>query len=151
MAAVAGSKICSKCGEEKLLQKFSKDSSRKSGRASQCNQCRNSRDQKTKRSHRTLKAECTRDSWIKRNCNGSPTQERNYALILREKSKPCTDCKKCYPHYVMDFDHIGTKNCNVSSLKYGSLERLKAEISLCELVCSNCHRERTAKRAGYSI
>ena len=27
-------------------------------------------------------------------------------FIIEEKKKPCVDCKKSFPYYVMDFDHI---------------------------------------------
>jgi hypothetical protein len=53
----------------------------------------------------------------------------------------------------MDFDHRDpeTKHKGIAQMvAYGwSLERLAAEIAKCELVCANCHRLRTAKRAGW--
>lgn len=69
--------------------------------------------------------------------------------IIAEKSKPCMDCGVSYPSYVMDFDHVrGTKSGNVSAFRSTSwsLERVKLEIAKCEIVCSNCHRERTHSR-----
>jgi hypothetical protein len=63
------------------------------------------------------------------------------------KKGPCTDCNVQYPPYVMDFDHVrGEKIFNVARMKGHSLEALKAEIAKCDLVCSNCHRERTQSR-----
>ena len=63
------------------------------------------------------------------------------------KSKPCMDCSKKYPHYVMDFDHRKPtqKKFDVSDLRCG-IKRLLAEIAKCDLVCANCHRERSHKR-----
>ena len=70
--------------------------------------------------------------------------------IKEIKSAPCTDCKKKYPYYVMDFDHIGPtrKRMNVSTMvgKGYDKEPIQKEIDKCELVCSNCHRERTYRR-----
>jgi hypothetical protein len=46
----------------------------------------------------------------------------------------------------MDFDHVrGEKQSNVASLvgMSASEERLRAEIAKCDVVCANCHRERT--------
>lgn len=62
--------------------------------------------------------------------------------------KPCMDCGNLYPPYVMDFDHRGDeeKYDNVSHLTRSSLRRVKEEIAKCDLVCSNCHRERTHQR-----
>lgn len=71
--------------------------------------------------------------------------------VVREaKSVPCTDCNVQYPYYVMQFDHInGDKIANISQMyKTGSLSKVRAEIEKCEVVCSNCHAERTFKRSG---
>lgn len=64
-----------------------------------------------------------------------------------KESLPCTDCKKNYPYYVMDFDHIHSKASNISALINScSMTKIKAEIAKCEIVCANCHRERTFSR-----
>jgi predicted RNA-binding protein len=69
-------------------------------------------------------------------------------VVNYKESNPCSDCGKKYAHYVMDFDHISDdKKKNVSSLaKRGSRKQVWEEIEKCELVCSNCHRERTHNR-----
>lgn len=63
-------------------------------------------------------------------------------------STPCADCGNNYPYYIMDFDHVeDNKKYNVSHLvQYGSKDLVDKEIEKCEIVCSNCHRERTHKR-----
>src|SRR3990167_3136841 len=68
--------------------------------------------------------------------------------INSHKNVPCTDCGKCYPSYVMDFDHVrGIKVKPVGSmLNQTRLDKVLDEIAKCEVVCSNCHRERTHKR-----
>jgi len=64
------------------------------------------------------------------------------------KSKECSDCGFVYPPHCMDFDHLSDKHFNVSEAASGnySLETIKAEVAKCEVVCSNCHRERTHQR-----
>lgn len=65
------------------------------------------------------------------------------------KSAPCADCGVSYPPYVLDFDHLGDdKLDNVSRLvgSKASEEAIRSEIAKCEVVCSNCHRERTHER-----
>jgi len=63
------------------------------------------------------------------------------------KTAPCTDCGKCYPPYVMQFDHVrGVKVRAVSLMNDWALQRLMDEIAKCELVCANCHAERTDSR-----
>lgn len=71
--------------------------------------------------------------------------------IIREaKNVPCTDCGVKYPYYVMQFDHVrGVKLMHVSLLaKRGSLQKVHDELAKCEVVCANCHAERTAQRSG---
>jgi hypothetical protein len=55
------------------------------------------------------------------------------------------DCKKKYPPYVMDFDHRdrSEKAFEVGRGLYVSIKRLLIEIAKCDVVCANCHRERT--------
>lgn len=81
------------------------------------------------------------------------TQRRNKIRrhIFEIKSNtPCADCGIKYPYYVMDFDHRPeeVKLFTISEVfKYKTLEATKAEIIKCDVVCSNCHRERTYRRS----
>lgn len=78
------------------------------------------------------------------------SREKRKAVLQEAKNKPCADCGVQYPYYVMDFDHIEDKSFQISqagaSQKYGSFENLLAEVAKCEVVCANCHRERTHKK-----
>lgn len=76
------------------------------------------------------------------------------ATIAEAKNRPCADCGGRFPTCVMDFDHVrGEKKFKVAQavqLAYGlSLDRVRAEIAKCDVVCANCHRIRTASR-GYA-
>lgn len=77
------------------------------------------------------------------------TRGRIRQRIIEEKSKPCLDCGKSYPWYVMDFDHVrGDKVIVLSEAahKHLSISRLEDEMAKCDVVCANCHRERTFQR-----
>lgn len=67
-------------------------------------------------------------------------------------SNPCKDCGETDP-IVLEFDHVRGKKvasvCNMSVSGGCSLVKIKKEIDKCEVVCANCHRKRTAKRANY--
>lgn len=63
-----------------------------------------------------------------------------------KESTPCMDCGKCYPYYVMDFDHLSDKQFSISKIKWQNSSINLKEIKKCEIVCSNCHRERTMIR-----
>jgi hypothetical protein len=60
---------------------------------------------------------------------------------------PCADCGKTYPPYVMDFDHRDPSTKSFSLLADKPLlknrEVLLAEVAKCDVVCANCHAERT--------
>lgn len=66
---------------------------------------------------------------------------------MKEKSG-CVDCGGKYPWYVLDFDHVrGKKVANIGQmLNYFSIDDILKEINKCDIVCSNCHRERTYMR-----
>jgi hypothetical protein len=56
----------------------------------------------------------------------------------------CVDCGyKAHPA-ALQFDHLGKKYRNVSSIV--TISRLLAEIEKCEVVCANCHAIRTHQR-----
>ena len=76
-----------------------------------------------------------------------PTSNRDFVYRLKT-SRACADCRKKYPHFVMDFDHArGEKKFNISSgVHKCSMEELQIEIAKCDLVCANCHRIRTHMR-----
>lgn len=65
-----------------------------------------------------------------------------------KEASPCKDCGFKYPYYVMQFDHI--EDNKVESVHHLVRKRtwaaVEAEIAKCELVCANCHAERTHSR-----
>ena len=79
------------------------------------------------------------------------SKQKRDALYERLKLKPCTDCNGIFPPCVMEFDHVrGKKLKPVSQLRSDKMSTLMAEISKCDLVCSNCHRMRTHKIDRFS-
>lgn len=75
--------------------------------------------------------------------------EKKRALIQSWKAQPCADCGVMYPPCVMDFDHIrGIKKFNIGQHINRSMPALLEEREKCDVVCSNCHRIRTALRRG---
>lgn len=67
------------------------------------------------------------------------------------KMKPCADCGIQYNPWCMDFDHRPgeIKTAEVSFLRRGtncSIDKIMSEIAKCDVVCSNCHRERSYRR-----
>ena len=63
----------------------------------------------------------------------------------------CRDCGAAFPDYpeVFDFDHLpenGKETAVSHFLAQGAFKKAILEAKKCELVCSNCHRIRTASR-----
>ena len=86
----------------------------------------------------------TEKSRVKKN-----TKILKQTLKEYKEKLPCTDCNKYYPSHVLDFDHIGkNKIASVSDLVRfsGNWNKILLEIEKCEIVCANCHRERTHNR-----
>jgi hypothetical protein len=76
---------------------------------------------------------------------------RDLDFLNAIRDTPCADCRVRFPPWVMEFDHIvpSTKRMAVTRMiGRSSLRRMLAEIDLCDIVCSNCHRDRTSKRRG---
>ena len=68
-------------------------------------------------------------------------------FLRAEKAKPCMDCGQCFSPECMQFDHVrGVKVLALGNMKTYGLEKVKAEVAKCELVCSNCHAIRTHQR-----
>jgi hypothetical protein len=72
--------------------------------------------------------------------------------LIREhlRTRACVDCGES-DLVVLEFDHIGSKRGDMAELVRGGRRRemLLEELERCEVVCANCHRRRTAVRAGW--
>ena len=77
-------------------------------------------------------------------------KRRKREFVRTVKDVKCADCKKKYPYYVMQFDHINPKNkldnINILISRGDSWDTIKNEIKKCEVVCANCHAKRTYNR-----
>lgn len=82
--------------------------------------------------------------------NRKEYQKRKRWLIKYKEGRPCTDCGKYYPYYVMDFDHRNKKEKKfiISENRTCGWGNFLKEVKKCDLVCSNCHRVRTYKQAS---
>lgn len=72
-----------------------------------------------------------------------------FEVIREAKNKPCADCRLSYNYWIMQFDHIkGKKKFNISEVGRHikvTKRQLINEINKCQVVCANCHHNRTYK------
>lgn len=83
----------------------------------------------------------------RRAVRGRIARAQEYVLELLRHTT-CADCDERDP-VVLEFDHLTKPRDRVSVLvaRGAPLARIDEEISLCEVVCVNCHRRRTARRS----
>lgn len=88
----------------------------------------------------------------KKQSGESRTRRRAEArrLVRADKDKPCADCGNKYPYWVMDHDHrpgeVKLFDLNAACKTGVPVARIVAELAKCDVVCANCHRERTHTR-----
>jgi len=91
--------------------------------------------------------ESHKDEYLARN-RAKKSAIRDWIQSL--KNRPCMDCGGQYPHYVMDFDHRPNEEKLYEPTRLyvmQSWRKARTEIAKCDLVCANCHRERTFGQA----
>lgn len=124
-------KRCGRCGKSRLLKFFNKR--RGDQLQSYCRDCHKAANQAHYLGNRQAHLE-----------KSTRRRERLRQLINEVKAKPCADCGVSYPFYVMDFDHREGKSFSISQAwRARSWGEILKEIEKCEVVCANCHRERT--------
>ncbi len=67
---------------------------------------------------------------------------KRLALIARLKMRPCADCGFQHNPWVMQFDHRDPSK-KLHLVSHMSMNKFEAEAAKCDVVCANCHSERT--------
>lgn len=125
---------CSKCKKLQLLTEYNPKKSGKRKFSSHCKTCIKEYQKKRHQETKDIKKKKRRQI---------------FDFIANFKTtNPCKDCGKFLHHCAMDFDHLGEKNFLISLAPRSNIpmHRILNEMSLCDLVCSNCHRLRTYQR-----
>lgn len=138
-------KVCSSCQEPKSLEDFAWKIKSKGTKASWCRSCQAKAAKQHYENNKAL-----RRSQIAAN---KPKYVGRNREFIKEYllANPCVDCGQTDIR-VLQFDHIimvRGKGNRVSSYIGSSLEKLKAEISKCEVRCANCHFMRTREQMGW--
>lgn len=90
----------------------------------------------------TVAAAKHREAWHRR-------RREQMDVLIRLRQLPCMDCGKTYPVCAMEFDHRnGAEKAALVSQLPGRVKiaTLLEEIAKCDIVCTNCHRDRSFRR-----
>lgn len=132
-------KKCPICNEEKRYSEFARRSDIKGGFSNECKKC-----------HKTYAKNHYENNKKYYRTKADKRQKELRKIINEAKNKPCTDCKEQYNQWQLTFDHLPefTKKFNISSAKAESvsISTLLNELAKCEVVCANCHANRTHSR-----
>ncbi|MDX6582796.1 MAG: hypothetical protein QOI10_1980 [Solirubrobacterales bacterium] len=130
-------KICGKCRRELPIDRFNRHPTH--GHQHWCRDCFRAYFQARGNLHRSQ----TSAARVRRRTAG----RQFIADYLTHHA--CADCAES-DSVVLEFDHTQQKQASVSALVAAgwSIKRLKQEITLCDVVCVNCHRRRTARRGS---
>lgn len=136
-------KTCARCEKDVLLEDFSWANKAKGKRSAWCKPCYKGYDKErwSTDERKAIKA-----------VQSAALRKRNLQYLWDYlKLHPCP-CGETDP-VVLEFDHRISegKVGNVSEMasQLASLNVLQAEIEKCDVLCSNCHRRKTAKQFGW--
>ena len=133
---------CYRCHEVKPADDFAWRRKHKNQRDSFCRPCRSAYG---KEHYQANKARYIAQAAI---VSQRRRLERTRWLLDFFQSNPCSDCGETDP-VVLEFDHLGDKTFDIGTGMHDrNWESVLAEIAKCEVVCSNSHRRRTARRRG---
>lgn len=135
-------KECLVCLESKPLKDFNKNKSKPDGLQGYCRICDNERAKTYYQANRTR--------MIRQIHEAASLRSKHVKTWLCQYlvEHPCVDCNE-RDIIVLEFDHLSDKSLNISEMLRGyfSVAKIEAEIAKCEVVCANCHKRRTDKRA----
>lgn len=135
-------KTCPHCQQQLSFESFNKNKTKKDGFQAVCRDCQAAYTQNHYQQNKALYIERAKKT-------GKEARKQAREFIDAAKDHPCMDCGVKYKPWQMDFDHLDPelKRMNVARLSTYSVKIIEAEIAKCELVCANCHRDRTHHRS----
>lgn len=135
-------KVCSQCSELKFIEEFNFRNKKLNIRHAYCRECGKLL---TRRHYKNNKSQ-----YLERNLR---SYKKRRSFIRQLKAKPCADCGIQYPYYVMDFDRREDeiKEYQLNQIDRLTIKTIVRETAKCDVVCANCHRERTFQRLNKKL
>lgn len=139
-------KKCTKCKIEKNENEFHYRDAKREKRKSYCSECSKNYRKSYYDGHRKEAIEYSLKSTKRRKIE---SQQFIWDYLLEN---PCVVCKESDP-IVLEFDHRDPSNkiSSVSDMVNDklSIKKIKNEIEKCDVLCSNCHKRKTAIQYGW--
>ncbi|MGA8219415.1 MAG: hypothetical protein WB771_12695 [Solirubrobacterales bacterium] len=133
---------CGRCGELKTIDAFAWRRKHIGQRDNMCAPCRSAYG----REHYLANRQKYIDGEARRKRARAEVRTRYLLEYFREN--PCADCGESDP-LVLEFDHLRDKRFEITNqFASRNWQEILDEIAKCDVVCANCHRRRTASRAG---
>ena len=134
-------KTCSKCGQEKTLAEFSKNSRAKDGKHPWCKTCFAEYERNRYQNGDKARKLNNKSKIIKKR------QDYIWKILVESTCKACGEDDPL----VLEFDHRdpATKAYNVTDMYVLSEAKIAEEIAKCDILCANCHRRRTIQQFGF--
>jgi len=125
-------KVCSMCGQEKPLEDFALNKTKRDGRAYNCKECQREYSKIHYKNHSKL----YKSRAVSRH---SKKREEFHQYKTNLKCSVCRENR----WWLLDFHHINPeeKEYNMSRITDLSEAKVKEELSKCIVLCSNCHRD----------
>lgn len=153
-------KTCSKCAQVKPVSAFYADRAGRTRSACRDCACADARERLRRmklahparyQRHRKLKRETRARNKVPEKLRKKQRVDALREMVNKLKAVPCVDCGCLYPPHVMQFDHVDPSNKRMSvsemvSKWVATPAAVLAEAAKCEVVCANCHAERTHQR-----
>ena len=144
MMSAQGTRNCPRCRNDRPIEQFAWRRRSEGERQPYCRECM----AEYNRAHYRANP----DIYLRRARRRAESVRRERIQYLLEyfRTHPCVDCGEADP-LVLEFDHLGNKVFTISEgLRDRAWQPILDEIDKCEVVCANCHRRRTAQRAGFA-
>ncbi len=135
-------RVCSLCKREKLDEDFNFKYKSRGIRQRHCRKCTRFEIRRHYLANKEyyLRKARIRNEWYRKMMS-------DYVLKFL-KIHPCVDCGEKDP-LVLEFDHMRDKFKAISRMRSdNSFEKLKTEVSKCQVRCANCHRRKTFSTMG---
>lgn len=151
--AMEHSKLCNSCQEIKSISSFNKAGRKTDGSIKYKGRCKLCTREADRIYQESIKGTEQHEKNLNRDKERAKNNPARIIAISYLQNNPCVICGEDNVMF-LEFDHIKPgKTATISELiaRYSSPEIVLNEISLCQVLCCNCHLDKTAKEQNWFV